>query len=139
MAANIVTQDAEAIKNMLTALGYFKDWSNYLLVTSVGSLGWVSTKPLGISRGFFNASLGCLTLAIIFGMLTLALVPIVAQNLHGAKAFYEVSVTTKPLLFFDVTAKIKFACWPQHVFFILGISLYAIGVIRAGPQSGGGG
>jgi hypothetical protein len=28
-----------------SAIGMFKDWTNYLLVTTVAALGWVAAQP----------------------------------------------------------------------------------------------
>ena len=34
------------VTQLLGALGFFKDWTNYLLVTTVAALGWIATKPV---------------------------------------------------------------------------------------------
>lgn len=117
----------------LVALGFFKDWSNYLLVTSVAALGWVSTKPLGITNWVHTASVVCLAVAIAFGIFTLAMIPLVAQQMKYEAAFYDVRVRTSPLLVGELRFRIKAVCWPQHVAFIAGIVLYAYGVVMAEP------
>ena len=60
------------IKQILAAIKSFKDWSNYLLVTTVAALGWVTTNHLvgiaGIARAFVIGFLGS---SIVFGIFTL--------------------------------------------------------------------
>ena len=42
MADELLPKDR--LDQKLKALDAFKDWSNYLLVTTVAALGWTSTK-----------------------------------------------------------------------------------------------
>jgi hypothetical protein len=113
----------------LEALRHFKDWSNYLLVTTVISLGWVST---GADLPFwaFSLSVGLLATSVVFAIFTLALIPHVAENIEPNQSIYSVKPEVRPLLFFSVKfMTIKWVCWPQHVLFVLGILVYALGSI----------
>jgi hypothetical protein len=58
------------------ALTAFKDWSNYLLVTTVAAVGWIATDQT-ISTHFIARWLAgwLLCTSIVFGIFTLALVP----------------------------------------------------------------
>jgi hypothetical protein len=66
----------------LNALGAFKDWSNYLLVTTVVALGWVAgadtDKPLTLATKF---EVFFLAASVIFGTFTLAVIPIIAEQI----------------------------------------------------------
>jgi hypothetical protein len=121
------------------ALTAFKDWSNYLLVTTVVALGWIAsdTAQPDVWRW---ASAWALCLSIIFGIFTLALVPLVREEIPRnlrrktsddlanmsifrlAPKFRLFWIIDKP----QCCASIKFFCWPQHLSFILGVVLYTI-------------
>ena len=32
------------VQQLIASLGFFKDWTNYFLVTTVAALGWIATK-----------------------------------------------------------------------------------------------
>jgi hypothetical protein len=38
------TEGASNVKQLTSALGFFKDWTNYLVVTTVAALGWVTAQ-----------------------------------------------------------------------------------------------
>ncbi len=110
------------------ALRHFKDWSNWLLVTTVASLGWVAQSekfywPYAISVALLCAS-------VMFAIFTLALIPLVAEQLKPNQSIYDVEAGCQPLPRFRlITLKLKSVCWPQHVLFIAGIIAYAGGTI----------
>jgi hypothetical protein len=110
-------------------IDYFKDWSNYLLVTTVAALGWVTTKEAVISsislpRVWLLCVL-CLTLSVVFGIFTLALIPLVAEQRAAEESFYYVDAEFN--LLGRCHARLKWVCFPQHVLFILGVLLYGGG------------
>lgn len=102
----------------LKALGYFKDWTNYMLVTTVAAIGWVSAKPPG-AVGTLPALTGgtaslpnvagvagataavpdfwayvvilCLSLSVVFAVLTLPILPGIAERIvSGNQSFYKI-------------------------------------------------
>jgi hypothetical protein len=113
------------------ALEHFKDWSNYLLVTTVAALGWVATKE---SPHFLYSwmKIGCiwsLALSAIFGIFTLALIPLVAEQQGAVPSFYDVDAQFQ-IFGCSHKMRIKTVCFPQHVLFILGVVLFAVGMSR---------
>ncbi|MGY1607260.1 hypothetical protein [Geodermatophilus sp. SYSU D00700] len=115
------------------ALGAFERWSNYLLVTTVAAAGWIASKNLEIRPGWRDAALWCLGLSIVFGILTLALVPLIVQTM----AARHTSIYRVPVKFHLFTGEmprvfLTQACRPQHAFFIAGIACYCIGVSERG-------
>jgi hypothetical protein len=123
------------ITQHLKALEFFKDWSNYLLVTTVAALGWVATA----NRATLSPWATCLVilffgLSIAFGIFTLALIPVVAESItEDTKSFYEVSAGFNLILDFNTpwSVKLKWVCWPQHVLFLAGIVTYTAANIFA--------
>lgn len=117
---------------LVASLGFFKDWSNYLLVTTVAALGWIATKPLIVDGLALKLTIGFLCLSIVFAMLTLALIPLVGERLTAGTSIYDVKARFTVFWLWgpEVAAKLKWVCWPQHVFFLAGIITFSIGTIR---------
>jgi uncharacterized oligopeptide transporter (OPT) family protein len=120
----------DSVEQKLKALEAFKDWSNYLLVTTVAALGWVSTKPLGFSPTQIRAwCIWSFAISIFFGILTLALVPHIAELLGpSSQSIYSVYWNG-----WGPKLELFYACLPEHAFFLLGVMLYAYGVSRGTP------
>jgi hypothetical protein len=88
---NVITQQ-------LASLDSFKDWSNYMLVTTVACLGWVAKEYKGQK---FMVELWLFTSSIVFAILTLALIPIVGTQ-----------ISEKTTSFYDIEAKFNlFYVW----------------------------
>jgi hypothetical protein len=124
----------------LRALDAFKDWSNYMLVTTVAALGWLSAEHPHVDPTSFaiKVAIMCLTFSIVFGIFTLAAVPAVMERVNGSKkTFYDVS--GKFRLAYVVgpfcPIKLKAVCWPQHVLFIVGLFAYAYAALHPPLQA----
>jgi hypothetical protein len=126
------------VTQLLTALGYFKDWSNYLLITTVAALGWIATKPVLLSPAALRWTIACFCLSITFAIFTLALIPIVAEGVTTARSFYQTPARFQLLWLWgpELEFKLKWVCWPQHVFFLAGIIIFSVASIRNVTVSG---
>jgi hypothetical protein len=111
------------------ALEAFSAWSNYLLVTTVAAVGWISSGHVKFRSDFFQSlSLWCLGVSVIFGIFTLALVPLISEQARKNDASIY-SVKARFSIFgFQRGAYLTQACRPQHVLFIAGIIVYCWGV-----------
>ena len=123
------------VEQHLKALEFFKDWSNYLLVTTVAALGWVaSANHPAISPHALRWVIGCLGFSVVFAVFTLALVPLVGEGItKETQSFYDV-VARFDLIWFlgpEIPFKLKWVCWLQHILFLAGIITYTIAYIRA--------
>ncbi|MBI2359014.1 MAG: hypothetical protein HYV04_08945 [Deltaproteobacteria bacterium] len=115
----------------MKALGFLKDWSNYLLVTTVAAIGWVSTKGVTFDPVTLRAwCLAFLVISVVFGIFTLALIPLVAEEVdkkQEQKSIYD--VTPEFDLLYVVLRinfiRIKHVCWIQHFAFLVGVLIYA--------------
>jgi hypothetical protein len=114
------------IEQKLKAIDAFKDWSNYLLVTTVAALGW-TTAEHAASFSSLSIKVACILLfadSIVFAILTLALIPHVAENPEVKdKSIYNVRWSG----WLKGDYELVDFCLPQHVFFLLGILVYAGG------------
>src|SRR5436190_14452473 len=76
------------IEQKLKALDCFREWSNYLLVTTVAALGWVAAKESRVDSGLV---VWCFAISAVLGILTLAVIPIVAEEVgEHTKSIYDV-------------------------------------------------
>ena len=108
------------------AIGNFKDWTNYLLVTTVAALGWVSAQPSDLLAKICAVFLA---LSIVAGIFTLAMIPLITERLRdGKESIYDVegAFTLWWMRGAPISRKLKHFCWPQHAFFLVGIILYLI-------------
>jgi hypothetical protein len=128
----------DPLEQSLKALDSFKDWSNYLLVTTVAALGWTAGKD-GANFKDKEIMKTCAILAfavsIVFAILVLAMVPHVAEDLSplpGGKypSIYKVYWTG-----WCVKVRLTDLCLPQHVLFLLGIVFYAVGSSTFGSSN----
>ena len=126
-------------EHVFESLGYFKDWTNYLLITTVAALGWVAKTDVSLGPLSRRLTIVFFCFSIIFAILTLALIPIVGESIDpNTKSFYGVPATFDLLPSWwpfqwewgrNNTAWLKWACWPQHVLFLLGILTFSFGSI----------
>lgn len=114
------------------ALRHFKDWSSYLLVTTVAALGWAATSRFAAAPGLRVVCIWSLALSVVFGVLTLASIPLVAEQAKGEESIYTVSArfSVRPFSRRPASLRLKQTCVPQYVLFLIGIVTYAIGAAR---------
>jgi hypothetical protein len=133
------TVNLELEKGHAEALTAFKDWSNYLLVTTVVAVGWIANDQVpspsnSPPKFWLSASAWAFCLSVVFGIFTLALVPLVreeitrhAKNANGEWSIFDLKAEFRLIYLFNklkLKITIKSVCWIQHVLFILGIVLY---------------
>ncbi len=119
------------VEQKMAALGYFKDWSNYVLVTTVAAVGWVVAKEsIPITAWARTSCIWAFALSAVFGVFTLALIPLIGEAIREETAsFYTVPGKFRRFWMWGrtVSLSLKWVCWPQHVLFMAGILLYALG------------
>jgi len=117
------------------ALGVFKDWSNYLLVTTVAAAGWVGSDKVALEPPMLQvAVMWCLGLSAVFGILTLALIPLVAEQKDPNASIYQCEVTFHVVK--EWHAYLTMACRPQHILFMIGIVLFCVGSVSQAALRG---
>ena len=127
-AASTVAEDPKVL-----ALQTFERWSNYLLVTTVAATGWVATKNIDVDQPWRDATLWYFGISIVFGILTLALIPIIAQSMtQNHVSIYQVPAKFRLVRRTLCTVYLTQACRPQHLLFIAGIALYCFGASEGG-------
>jgi hypothetical protein len=122
-----MTEQADA---KTAALNLFERYSNYLLVTTVVAAGWIASNGVTFTSFVMkSAALWSLGVSIVFGIFTLALLPLIAEQARDEESIFMVPV--KFTLFgIRCTLYLPQTCRPQHALFILGIIFYCIGNAR---------
>jgi hypothetical protein len=127
-------------EQLLKALEYFKDWSNFLLVTTVAALGWVATKDRPhISVAALRWTVLCFGASVVFAIFTLALIPIVAEGITKATiSFYDTPARFMLLWLWgpELEFKLKYVCRLQHVLFLAGIIVFTAASIQHADDRG---
>jgi hypothetical protein len=117
------------------ALEFFKDWSNYLLVTTVAAVGWIGGTDYVFSSAWTRAvCILAFSLSVVFGILTLALIPLVQEQRtlqHASN--YDVPARYRDWSGGERVCRLKSLCFPQHLLFLLGILAFALGTIGGAP------
>src|SRR5262249_36117880 len=112
-----------------SALEAFSRWSNYLLVTTVAAVGWISSGVIKFHTDFSRSlSLWCLGASVVFGIFTLALVPLVSEQAQQTDTSIYSTEARFSIFGVRCRAYLTQACRPQHVLFIAGIVSYCWGV-----------
>jgi hypothetical protein len=118
-----------SVEKKIKALELFKDWSNALLVTTVAAVGWIIAKDSPrLPSCIYCVTILSFGMSIIFAILTLALIPLVAEELDEySESIYTTDGNLYVLWFFKIKCRLIYVCWPQHVLFIVGIVFYVFG------------
>lgn len=125
---------SDSTDKLTISLEFFKDWNGYLLIVTVVAIGWAAGGGAAFAGHWVKfLCVGSFGISAILGIFTLALVPLVVEAMKpSSKSIFDVGASfnvfsrTVPLYTFK-TFRLKWVCWPQSVFFILGIVFYVFG------------
>lgn len=109
------------------ALEFLNSASTYLLIAAMVLLAWVASAVEFATQGFRFASMGSLALSAVFGVATLALIPLIQEARRPGQSNFAVQAPF--ILFGRRTARLKAVIWPQYLFLLAGIILYVLGMI----------
>jgi hypothetical protein len=65
----------------------------------------------------------------LFAVLTLTVIPKVAEELADKASIYDVAPKFNVILW-QVRVRLKSVCFPQHILFMIGILLYVLGDVN---------
>ena len=118
------------------ALEFFKDWSNYLLVTTAVAVGWVGGTGFAFSSAWVRAvCILSFSISIVFGILTLALIPLVQEQRRAEHdSNYDVPARYRDWSGGERVCRLKSLCFPQHLLFMLGVLSFALGTMGGNPS-----
>jgi hypothetical protein len=110
------------------ALEFASNASTYTLIATMALLAWVASGVEFSNDNLRLASTACLTLSIVFGVGTLALIPLVQELRRPGQSNFDVDA--RFLLFGRRTARLKTTLLPQYVLLLLGVILYVVGMVN---------
>ena len=109
------------------ALEFVNQASSYSLIATMALLAWVASGVEFSSEVLRLLSMTCLTLSVLFGVATLSLVPLVQELRRPGQSNFE--VMARFALFGRRSARLKTTLLPQYGLLMLGVILYAVGMI----------
>jgi hypothetical protein len=102
-----------------------------MLVTTVVALGWIAKdESMDIPPCARNLVIGLFGGSIAFAIFTLALVPLVVENIGiqpPTNSIYDIKPKFKLIWMRprpEIGLRLKTVCWPQHVLFLAGIAVF---------------
>jgi hypothetical protein len=110
------------------ALEFVNSASSYVLLATIALLAWVASGVEFSNDALRVASMACLTLSAMFGVATLALIPLVQEARRPGQSNFEVEA--RFMLFGQRGARLKTALLPQYLFLLAGLVLYVAGMVN---------
>jgi hypothetical protein len=118
-------QPADAPTN---ALEFVKDTGIYTLLATIALLAWVASGVEFSNDALRLTAMASLTLSVLFGITTLALIPLVQEARRPGQSNFDVDAR------FDLmgprTCRLKSVAFPQQAFLLIGVVLYVVGMIE---------
>jgi hypothetical protein len=109
------------------ALEFVAQGCIFTLVVTVALLAWVAS---GVDFSNEIPRIGamlCLTLSVVYGVASLALIPLVQEGRRPGQSNFEVDA--RYVLFGRRSLRLKSVLLPQYVSLLLGIGFYIAGMI----------
>jgi hypothetical protein len=109
------------------ALEFVNSASTYVLLATIALTSWVASGVEFSSEALRLAAMACLTLSAVFGVATLALVPLIQEARRPGQSNFEVEA--RFLLVGRRSSRLKAVLLPQYFFLLAGLILYVIGMV----------
>jgi hypothetical protein len=109
------------------ALDFVSRANNFILLANIALLAWVASGVEFSAEWLRLAAMTCLTLSVVFGIATLALIPLVQEARRPGQSNFDVQVQFA--LIGRGSARLKTALLPQYLFLLAGLVLYVVGMI----------
>jgi hypothetical protein len=109
------------------ALEFINSASSYVLLATIALLAWVASGVEFSNEGLRLTSMACLTLSVVFGVGTLALIPLVQEARRPGQSNFDVEARFR--LFGQRSSRLKAMLLPQYVLLLAGVILYVAGMV----------
>jgi hypothetical protein len=110
------------------ALEFVNSASTYVLLATLALTAWVASGVEFSSEGLRVSAMACLTLSAVFGVATLALVPLVQETRRPGQSNFDVEA--RFMLFGRRSSRLKAVLLPQYLLLLAGLVLYVIGMVN---------
>jgi hypothetical protein len=109
------------------ALEFVHQAACLVLLATIALLAWVASGVEFSNQGLRVAAMTCLIMSIIYGIATLALVPLVQETRRPGQSNFDVEA--RYALFGRRSSRLKSVMMPQYLLLITGLVLFAAGMI----------
>ena len=109
------------------ALEFVSQANSFTLIANIALLAWVASGVEFSNETLRISSMVCLTLAVVFGVGTLSLIPLVQEARRPGQSNFDVEA--RFLMFGRRSARLKATLLPQYGFLLIGLILYVAGMI----------
>jgi hypothetical protein len=109
------------------ALEFVSQANSYTLIATIALLAWVASGVEFSNETLRLSSMVCLTLAVVFGVVTLSLIPLVQEARRPGQSNFDVEARFS--MFGRRSARLKATMLPQYAFLVIGLILYVAGMI----------
>jgi hypothetical protein len=109
------------------ALEFVNSASTYVLLATIALTAWVASGVEFSSEGLRHSAMACLTLSAVFGVATLALVPLIQEARRPGQSNFDVE--GRFLLAGQRSLRLKVVLLPQYLLLLAGLILYVIGMV----------
>jgi hypothetical protein len=109
------------------ALEFISRANNFILLANIALLAWVSSGVEFSAEWLRLTAMACLTLSVVFGIGTLALIPLVQEARRPGQSNFDVDVHFA--LFGVRRSRLKAVLLPQYLLLLAGLVLYVVGMV----------
>jgi len=109
------------------ALEFVNQACSYTLLATIALLAWVASGVEFSNQGLRLAAMACLTVSIVYGVATLALIPLVQEARRPGQSNFDVEA--RYWLFGRRASRLKAVMLPQSLLLIVGVIFYVVGMI----------
>jgi hypothetical protein len=109
------------------ALEFISQANSFTLIANIALLAWVASGVEFSNETLRICSMVCLTLAVVFGVGTLLLIPLVQEARRPGQSNFDVEA--RFLMLGRRSVRLKATVLPQYAFLLIGLILYVVGMI----------
>jgi hypothetical protein len=109
------------------ALEFVSNAASYTLLANIALLAWVASGVEFTNETLRLVAMGCLTVSVVFGVGTMALIPLVQEGRRPSQSNFDVDAQFN--LFGRRGMRLKTMMLPQYLFLIFGVVSYIVGMV----------
>jgi hypothetical protein len=98
-----------------------------VLLATIALLAWVASGVEFSNDRLRLAAMACLTMSVVFGIGTLALIPLVQEARRPGQSNFDVDA--RFALFGRRSSRLKAMLLPQYLLLLAGLILYVVGMV----------
>jgi hypothetical protein len=109
------------------ALEFVNQGCIFALVVTIALLAWVASGVEFSNQVLRLGAIACLTLSVVYGVASLALIPLVQEGRRPGQSNFDVDARYR--LFGRRSLRLKSVLLPQYLLLLIGVVFYATGMV----------